>query len=144
MQRQLLRLYDLCKGGGLGFMVELFFLAFEQLSSTSSSKESHHALYTGAFRAITSDWSKHEHSPGTQKLLLNIAWSRRKAFVYNKYPTYIVDEYFSFLGNIFEGSTGPHIDEAVQELESFEAFGAVGEFRDRMLRVITGAQAQSS
>src|SRR5258708_17914011 len=146
MERQLLRLQDLGDKGGLGFTVELFFLAFMQLLSTSSSKDSHSALYTGTFRAITSDWSKHKHSPGAQKLFLDIAWSRRWAFIYNNYPTYIIDEFFSLLGNIFEGQTGPHIDEAVRELETFEVFGADGalaKFRDRMLRVITGAQAQS-
>ena len=131
-------------GGGLGFVVELFFLALEQLLSTSSSKESHSALYRGTFKVITSDWSKHKHSPGTQKLLLDIAWSRRWQFSDNYYPTYIVDEFFSLLCNIFEGQTGTHINEAVQELESFEAFGAIRDFRDRMLRVIAGAQGQSS
>jgi hypothetical protein len=144
MQRQLLRLQDLRDGGGLGFTVELFFLAFEQLLSTSSSKESHSVPYMGTFRAITSDWSKHKHSPGTHKLLLDITWSRHRKFSGGHYPTYIVEEFFSLLGNIFEGQTGPHIDEAVQELESFEAFGAVREFRDRMLRVITRTQEQSS
>jgi hypothetical protein len=68
MQRQLRRLQDLGDGGGLGFTVELFFLALKQLLSTSSSKESHSALYKGTFRAITSDWSKHKDSLGTQKL----------------------------------------------------------------------------
>src|SRR5258708_986089 len=37
IQRQVWRLQDLHDGGGLGFMVELFFLCFEQLLSTSSS-----------------------------------------------------------------------------------------------------------
>jgi len=66
-QRQLLRLQGLRDGGGLGFMVDLFFLAFEQLIFTSLSTKPHSALYTGTFRAITSDWSKHKHSLGTQK-----------------------------------------------------------------------------
>jgi hypothetical protein len=144
MQRQLLRLQDLGDGGGLGFMVELFFLAIKQLLYTSLSGESHSALYTGTFRAITSDWSKHKHSPGTQKLLLDIAWSRRKAFANSTYPTFIVDEFFSLLGNIFEGQKGPHIDEAVQEFKSSKVYSTERKFRDRMLRVFTGAQAQSS
>jgi hypothetical protein len=38
MERQLWRLQDLRDGGGLGFTVELFFLALSQLLSTSSSK----------------------------------------------------------------------------------------------------------
>ncbi|KAI0260893.1 hypothetical protein BGY98DRAFT_1182471 [Russula aff. rugulosa BPL654] len=66
MQRQLLHLQDLRDGGGLGYTVELFFLALSRLLSTSSSKESHSALYTGTFRAITSDWSKYKDSLGTQ------------------------------------------------------------------------------
>ncbi len=144
IQRQLFRLQDLRDGGGLGFMVELFFLAFKQLLFTSSSMESHSALYKGTFRAITSNWSKHKHSPGTQKLLLDIAWSHRTGFSYKSYPTYIVDEFISLLNNIFEGQAGPHIDEAVQKFESFQVFGAARTFRDRMLRAITGAHAQSS
>ncbi len=140
IQRQLLRLQDLLRGGGLGFTVELFFLAFEQLLSTSSSKEYHSALYTGTFRAITSNWNKHKYSLETQKFLLNIAWSRREAFS-DEYPTYIIDEFISLLGNIFEGQAGLHIDEAVQKFESFSAYGNEWKFRDRILRVFTGAQA---
>jgi hypothetical protein len=51
MQRQLLHLQDLREGGWLGFTVELFFLTLSRLLYTSSSKESHAALYTGTFRA---------------------------------------------------------------------------------------------
>ena len=143
MERQLLRLQDLGDGGGLGFTVELFFLAFEQLLSTSSSKESHSALYTGTFRVITSNWSKHKHSHGTQKLLLYIAWSRRVAFSYNYYPTYIVEEFFSLLGNIFKGQTNTRINEARERVESFDwTFNE--KCRDRVLKAITGVQAQSS
>ena len=39
MKRQLWRLLDLRDGGGLGFTIELFFLAFQQFSPTSSSPE---------------------------------------------------------------------------------------------------------
>src|SRR6266850_1344622 len=70
--RQVWRLQDLSDGGGLGFTVELFFLAFKQLLSTSSSKEPHSGLYVGTFRAITSDWSKYKNSVGTQRLLLDM------------------------------------------------------------------------
>ncbi len=134
IQRHLLRLQDLRDGGGLGFMVELFFLALDQLLSISSSKESHSALYRGTFRAITSDWSKHKHSPGTQRLLLDIAWSRRQAFSNNNYPTLIVDEFLSLLGNIFEGQAGSHIDDALREFESFQLLTAAEmEFFDRLL-----------
>jgi hypothetical protein len=141
MQRQLWRLQDLHDGGALGFTVELFFLGFSQLSSTSSSNESHTALYTGTFRAITSDWSMHKHSLGTQKLLLDIAISRRLEFD-EGYPAYIVDEFLVLLGNIFEGQTGPHIDNSRQRFESFDPYSSRG-FRERVLRVFTWGQAQS-
>jgi hypothetical protein len=143
MQRQLWRLQDLRDGGGLGFTVELFLLALEQMLSTSSSSsgESHSALYTGTFRAITSDWSKHKDSLGTQKFLLDIAMSRRWKFN-EYYPAYIVDEFLLLLGNIFEGQTGPHIDEARQQFESFELYGS-RRFGELVLRVLTWDQAQS-
>jgi hypothetical protein len=137
MQRQLWRLQDLRDGGGLGFTVELFFLALSQLLSISPSKESHSALYTGTFRAITSDWSKHKHSLGTQKLLLDIAMSHLPEFEV-QYPTYIIDEFLLLLGNSFEGQTGPHLDEVRQQLEPFISYGP-RRFRERVLRVLTGA-----
>ena len=135
MQRQLWRLEDLSDGGGLGFMVELFFLAFSQLLSTSSSKESHSALYTGTFLAITSDRSNRNPPLGTQSLLLIIAWTRREEFV-KGYPAYIVDEFLILLGNILEGQEGPHIDKARQRFESFRLYDSRG-FRERVLRVLT-------
>jgi hypothetical protein len=140
MQRQLWRLQDL-RDGGFGFTVRLFFLALEQLLSTSSPKESHSALYTGTFRAITSDWSKHKVSLGTQTVFLDIAWTRREEFV-ERYPTYIVDEFLLLLGNIFEGQAGPHIDKARQQFETFEP-SRRGKFREEVLRVLTWGQAQS-
>jgi hypothetical protein len=42
--------------GGFGFTVELFFLAFGKLFSSSSPNESH--MFIATFRAITSDWRK--------------------------------------------------------------------------------------
>ena len=134
MQRLFWRLQDLRDGGGLGFTVELFFLALPRLSSTSSNAP-HSALYTGTFQAITSDWSNYKDSLGTQKLLLHIAVSRCFEFSV-EYPTYIVNEFLSLLGNIFEGQTGPHVDKARQQFESFRSDGFRG-FRERVLRVLT-------
>jgi hypothetical protein len=140
MQRQLWRLQDL-HNGGLGFTVELFFLALRELLSTSSSKESHSALYTATFRAITYNWSRHKHSLGTQKLLLGIAMSCLWEFV-GHYPAYIIDEFLFLLGNVFEGQRGPHIDNARQRFESLQFYGSRG-FRERVLRVLTWGQAHS-
>jgi hypothetical protein len=116
--RQVWRLQDLSGGGGLGFTVELFFLALKQLLSTSSSKESHSALYRGTFRAITSDCSKYKDSLGTQRLLLDMVVPNCGIIFSFDYPDYIVDEFLSFLGNVFEGQTGTHIDNVVQQLTS--------------------------
>ena len=135
IERQLWRLQDLRDGGGLGFTVELFFLALSQLLSTPSSKESHSELYTGTFRAITSDWSKHKHSLGTQKLLLNTVMSHCWFFQVHC-PAYIVDEFLLLLGNIFEGQTGPHIDGARQRFEFFIMYGPT-RFTERMSSVLT-------
>jgi hypothetical protein len=134
MQRLLWRLQDLGDGGGLGVTVELFFLVLPQLLSASSSKESHSALYTGTFRAITSDWSKHKDSLGTQNLLLDIPMSRCTEFD-THYPVYIVDEFLLLLGNIFQGQTGPHIDKARQQFGSSVWDGS--RFGERLLRVLT-------
>ena len=141
MQRQLWRLQDLRDGGGLGFTVELFFLAVSQLSSASSSNASHSALYAGTFHAITSDWSKHKDSLGTQKLLLDIAMSRCREFD-GQYPDYIVDKFLLLLGNIFNGQTGAHIDKARQQLESFGLYSPRG-FVERVFRLLAPGQAQS-
>ena len=116
LQRQLWRLQDLGNGGGLGFTVELFFLSLKQLLSTSSSKESHSALYTGAFQAITSDWKDYKDSVGTQRVLLDMVVSERGIISSFDYPAYIKDELLELLGKILEGQQGLHIDDAVGRL----------------------------
>jgi hypothetical protein len=142
MQRQFWRLQELGDGGGLGFTVELFFLALSQLLSTSSSKKSHSVLYTATFRAITSDWSKHKHSLETQKLLLDIAISRLREFE-TQYPKYINDEFLLLLGNIFKGQTGQHINLVREQFESSPRYGAGPRwFKKKVLRIL-GEQAQS-
>jgi hypothetical protein len=112
--QQLWRLQDLRDSHGLGFTVELFFLALNQLLSKSSSK----ALYVGAFQAITSDWSKCKHSLGTQKLLLDMVMPCGLITVSN-YPGYIVDEFLKLLGDILEGQTGPHIDDTEKKISGY-------------------------
>ena len=134
------RLQDLCDGGGLGFTVELSFLALSQLLYTSSSLESDSALYTGTFRVIASNWRKHKDSLGTQKFLLDIAMSRcQELDIY--YPAYIVDEFFSLLGNIFEEKSGPHIDKAKQQFEDSRWYDS-RRFREGVLRILSRGQAQ--
>ena len=151
MQRQLWRLQDLRDGCGLGLIVELFFLALSQLLSTSPSREFHSALlplYVGTFRAITSDWSTHKDSLGTQKLLLDITVLHHGEFD-EYYPADIVDEFLSLLGNVFEGQTGPHIDNAREQIGSLKLLQLYDSqarglgFTERVLRALTQGQAQS-
>jgi len=58
------------------------------------------------------------------------------------YPADIVDEFLSLLSNNFEGQTGPHIDKAKQQFESFRSYGS-RRFGERVLKVFTRGQAQS-
>ena len=141
LQRQLWRLQDLRDGCGFAFTVELFFLALKQLLSTSSSKNSHFALYSGTFRVITSDWSKHKYSHGTRKLLLDVAL--RNYYFQDENPDYIVDEFLELIRNFFEGQEDEHIDEAVQQIKSFKNYASniVMPFWGRLSDIITSARA---
>ena len=118
LRRQLWRLQDL-SAGGLGFTVELFFLALKQLSSSSSSKESHSELYIGTFRAITARGSDYIASPGTQKLLLDMVVPYRGIIFDFDCPDKVVTEFLKFLGSILAGHTGEdHINDVVEQLTS--------------------------
>ena len=125
MKRQLWRLLDLRDGGGLGFTIELFFLALRQLevSSTSSSSELKEVYYTGTFKAITSDWENFKNSVGTQRILLDLLCDlvigSRGAFSNYPYPSYIVEKLLHLVGEMVKGHEGfrAHIDDIIRELE---------------------------
>jgi len=143
MRRHLWRLQDLRDGGGLGFTVELFFLALKQLSSSSLSQESQSALYIGTFQAITSDWSLYKHSIGTQKILLDAVASRDAILRHFRFPSNITDEFLVLLENMLDEQTGPHIDNAVQELRCYLGWKedpASPEFKARALEIISRSQ----
>ena len=143
MERQLWRLHDLRHGCGLGFTVEVFFLALRQLLSVSSLKEPYIALFIGTFRAITSDWERRRESFGTQQVLLNLvcdlAAQDRGIFSGYAYPSYITNELLVLLGNMLEGEQGPHIDKAIRELRAARLWlhGERQSFLDKVLEVIT-------
>jgi len=142
MERQLWRLLDLRDGGGLGFTIELFFLALRQLSSASpspdkssspdqssssdksSSPELKKAFYTGTFDVIKSNWTKSKDSTGTQRILLDILCDLiiqgRGIFSDFRYPRYIVEMLLDLVGNMVEGlgqsGPHPHIGDLLDEL----------------------------
>jgi len=117
LQRQLWRFQDLHSGSGLEFTVELFLIALKQLLSAYSSSETQSKqLYIGTFQAITSNWSKRKRCLATQKIILHAIVSCSGLVSEFKYPDYITDELLAFVGDMFEGQTGPHIDHALEGL----------------------------
>ena len=142
LQRQLWRLQDLLDGGGLGFIVELFFRALKQLLSTSLSQELQSALFIGTFRVITSDWRLYKHSLGTRKILLDAVASEYGIFSDFNYPAYITNEFLELLGNMLDKQTGRHIDLALQQLRNPPPWNYRGspEFRAKALHVIFQSQ----
>ena len=123
MKRQLWRLLDLRDGHGLGFTIELFFLALQQLPPTYSSSELKTVLYTGTFNVITSNWKKSRTSAGTQRILVDLLCDLviqgRGVFSDFSYPPYIVELLLELVGNIMKGHGGsqPHMNDIIQELE---------------------------
>ena len=117
MSRQLWRLQDLRDGGGLGFTMELFFLALRRLSSASLSPELKRDLYTGTFHVITSGWEESRCSSGTQLILLNLVCDliikRRGVFSDFSYPDYIVEMLLELVRNMVESGK---MDAAMEEL----------------------------
>ena len=120
MVRQLWRLQDLRDGSGFGFWVELFCLVASQQLTVPLSPENHRILISGAFRTTTSNWRQHKHSNGTQRVILNLvcdlAIKDRGLLSNYPLPSYILEELLVLLGNMVEGQSGSHIDEARMEL----------------------------
>ena len=145
MHQLLWRLQDLSDGGGLGTNTELFFLALQQLLSTSSSEASQYALYIGTFQAITSDWRLYKDCIGTQRLLLHAVASSHGIFTYFPFPEFITDELLVLLGNVLDRQRGTHIDDAVHQLKGRPPWYYEGspEFRVRALEVILQSQIAS-
>ena len=149
LHREVWRLQDLCEGRGLGFTVELLFLARKQLLSTSSSRESHSTLFAGTLRAITSDLNGYKSSLGTQKLLLDWVVSDNNIVFgpADTYPDPVIDEFLRLLAIVLKGQEGPHIVETVERL--IEKIGphhyliaTRRAFYQKALAVITQASAQ--
>ena len=145
MKRQLWRLLDLRHGRGLGFTIELFFLAVRQLSYKSSSSELEltKVFYTGTFEIITSNWERSKNSAGTQRILLDILCDlviqSRGVFSDFSYPPYIVEMLLELVERMVEGhgDLNPLIDEVIEELEDENLRNRMdNSLRDRALAVI--------
>ena len=142
MIRQLWRLQDLRDGGGLGFTVELFFLALRQLSSAPSSPELKRVFYVGTFEVITSGWENITDLSGTQRILLNlicdIVIKSRGVFSDFPYPEYIVDRLLELMGRMVDryGNAHPQIHDAVNELLGVNSRNMDRGLRDKALLVL--------
>ncbi|KAI9439392.1 hypothetical protein BJY52DRAFT_1217282 [Lactarius psammicola] len=127
MRRQLWRLQDLRDGGGLGYIVELFFLSLRQPLSIPSSHKSNSIYYIGTFKIITSHWMEGRESLGTQRILLNIICDLiiqgRGDFSDFLYPEPITTMLFDMVKNILNGYAGPdeHICGAVWEIQGVDS-----------------------
>jgi hypothetical protein len=64
------------------------------------------------------------------------------------YPDYIDDEFLELLGNILEGQTGPHIDDAEKKISEYMLVNyldsAMTQVLRKALRVIARDRASSS
>jgi hypothetical protein len=156
MERQLSRLQDLRDSGGFGLTVEMFFVTIRELPSTSWLEESHYALYVGALKWITSDWKKCRHSLGTQKIVLDVVYDLAIQLPMLdppsdsdfSCPSQLTDMLLVLLGNILEGQTGSHIDDAVQRLQTlhtpFMFPGTRRKFLEKAFEVISRTQAPAN
>jgi Family of unknown function (DUF6535) len=139
MIRQLWRLQDLRDGGGLGFTVELFFLALRQLSSAPSSPELKRVFYVGTFEVITCGWETIADLCGTERILLNlicdIVIKSRGVFSDFPYPDYIVDMLLELVGKMVDrhGNARPQIHDAVDELWGVNSRNMDRGLRDKAL-----------
>ena len=134
MERQIWRLLDLHDGDGLGFTIELFFLALRQLSSASpspdkSSSELEEVFYTGTFEVIKSNWKKNKNSAGTRRILFDLLCDLiiqgRGIFSDFRYPRYIVERLLDLVGEMvgemveghgLQRGRHPDIDDLLDEL----------------------------
>jgi hypothetical protein len=143
MKRQLWRLQDLRDGGGLGFTIEIFFLALRRLSSSSSSPELKQVFYIGTFKVITSGQENITDLSGTLGILLNLICDlvikSRGVFSDFLYPPYIVDMLLKLVENMVDRHGNPrlHVDDAVRELWDVNPRNCMDRgLRDRALRAL--------
>jgi len=153
MMHQLWRLQDSRDGGGLGFTVELLFLALRQLLSRPSSPELKHVssvFYTGTFKVITSGWKDIEGWSGTQQILLNLfcdlVIKNRGLFSNFSYPNDIVEMLWELVENMVKkyGNAHSQIDGVVDELRRVsrrDVNRGLHRFRDKALSVLQSSGA---
>ncbi|KAH8984554.1 hypothetical protein EDB86DRAFT_142192 [Lactarius hatsudake] len=149
MERQLYRLQDFRDGGGLGFLIELFFLMAHQLLFIPLSPDANSAIIIGTFRTIASNWRQYKHSIGTQRVILNLVCDLAildHGLLSNiAFPRYITDELLVLLENMVEGQFGSHIDDAMKELDDAikeqgavpKWFTAIPLFRAEAVKIIS-------
>jgi hypothetical protein len=129
-------------GGGLGFTVELFFLALRQLSTAPSSPELKEVFYIGTFEVITSGWENITDFSGTQRILLNLICDlvikSRGVFSDFLYPEYIVDMLLELVGKLVDrhGNVHPQIHDAANELWGVNSRNMDRSLRDKALLVL--------
>ncbi|KAI0263245.1 hypothetical protein BC834DRAFT_1042990 [Gloeopeniophorella convolvens] len=119
MKTQLWRLQDL-RDGGLVYMLELLIAAIR--ASKAASHHSSREQFLGTFDNVTSEWERHQHAQGTQRLLVNLL---RQVLPENndapsdELPPYIIDHFLSFIGKVLAGKKGSHVNDAKSLIEAY-------------------------
>ena len=151
MKQQLWRLQDLRDNHGLGYTVELFFLATRQLVSTSSPQELDSFFYESTFKAITSPWKEGKDSLGTQHILLNLICDLviegRGVFSDCTYPENITAGLLALTTDILHEHKDPrtHIDDAFHELQDVSPQNCFdSDLRDKALDAINRSQSSET
>lgn len=123
METQLWRLQDL-RSGGLVYSLELFIQVIKS-SGKAAVRESSRELYGGTFLVITRRWwDEYERGPWTEQLLVDLLrrvlpTSDDSSLSSDQIPTYIIDQFLTFLADVLETKSGGHIQDAISQIKTY-------------------------
>jgi len=121
METQLWRLQDL-RSGGLVYSLELFIQAIKS-SGKAAFRESSRELYGGTFQAIIRRWrEEYECGVWTERLLVNLlrhVLPTSGDSSSDQVPTYIIDPFLTFLGEVLTTKNGSHVEDAISQMKAY-------------------------
>ena len=141
METQLWRLQDL-RSGGLVYSLELFIQAIKS-SGKAAFRESSRELYGGTFQVIIRRWrerGEYECGVWTERLLVNLlrhVLPTKGDSSSDQVPTYIIDPFLTFLGDVLMRRNGSHVEDAISQIEAYSKrpgypSGVAGEVLSRL------------
>ncbi len=123
METQLWRLQDL-RSGGLVYSLELFIQAIKS-SGKAAFRESSRELYGGTFQVIIRRWrerGEYECGVWTERLLVNLlrhVLPTSGDLSSDQVPTYIIDPFLTFLGEVLTTKNGSHVEDAISQIKAY-------------------------